>query len=106
MQQTNLFWGLAHDVDVGCVSVCNSALALAVHEECCSWTRALAAAMRELDVAAMNGVRQRMAADHAALQQQPEDLEQLKGVLHVVNSIRCGLGAGCAVILLLCCIYL
>uniref|UniRef100_A0A383W4S5 Dynein-1, subspecies f n=1 Tax=Tetradesmus obliquus TaxID=3088 RepID=A0A383W4S5_TETOB len=89
-KQANLFWGLAHDVDVGCVSVCNSALALAVHEECCSWTRALAAAMRELDVAAMNGVRERMAADHAALQQQPEDLEQLKGVLHVVNSIRSG----------------
>ncbi|WIA10356.1 hypothetical protein OEZ85_010548 [Tetradesmus obliquus] len=87
-KQANLFWGLAHDVDVGCVSVCNSAVALAVHEECCSWTRALAAAMRELDVAAMNGVRERMAADHAALQQQPEDLEQLKGVLHVVNSIR------------------
>lgn len=88
LQQANFFWDLAHDVNIGCVCISNSALALAVHEECCAWTRALAAAMRELDVSVVNGLREKMAADHAALQQQPEDLEQLKAILHVVNSIR------------------
>lgn len=73
---------------MGCVCVSNLGLALAVHEECCSWTRALATAMRELDDASVNKIRGRMAEDLAALQQQPTTLDELKGVLHVVNLIR------------------
>lgn len=46
--------------------------------------------MRELDAASVTSIRDRISADHNALQQQPEDLEQLKGVLHVINSIRWG----------------
>jgi len=79
---------MAHDVDIGCVRVSNASLALGVHEECCAWTRALTAAMRELDVAALTSLREDIAAKHAVLQQQPEDLEQLKAVLHVINTIR------------------
>lgn len=78
------------------MSVSNATLALAVHEECCAWTRALAAAMRELDAAAVAGLRARMRDNAEALQAQPEDLEQLKGVLQVIASIRCARGlAGC-----------
>ena len=88
MQQAAFFWEQAHNVDIGCICVSNTALALAVHEECCAWTRALAAAMRELDVAKVNGLRERMSTNHAALQQQPQDLEQLKTVLHIINDVR------------------
>ncbi|KAF8069431.1 DHC1 [Scenedesmus sp. PABB004] len=89
-QQAAYFWEQAHDVDVGCVSVSNAALALAVHEECCAWTRALTGAMRELDAAAVAGLRERMVADAAALRGAPADLEQLKAVLHVVAAVRSG----------------
>jgi hypothetical protein len=66
----------------------NGSLALAVHEECCAWTRALAAAMRELDVAVLTALRDDIAAKHEVLQCQPKDLEQLKSVLHVINAVR------------------
>eukprot|EP00879_Flechtneria_rotunda_P031723 GHRR01034677.1.p1 GENE.GHRR01034677.1~~GHRR01034677.1.p1 ORF type:complete len:135 (+),score=57.93 GHRR01034677.1:430-834(+) len=46
--------------------------------------------MLEHDVAILNGLREKMAADHAALQEQPDDLEQLKAVLHVISTIRSG----------------
>lgn len=88
LQQAAFFWGMAHDLDIGCVRVGNASLAMAVHEECCAWTRALAAAMRELDVAAVTSLRDSIAAKHVVLQQQPEDLEELKAVLHVINAIR------------------
>lgn len=89
-QQAVFFCDLAHDMDVGCVRVSNGSLALAVHEECCAWTRSLAAVMRELDVAAVTALRVDIAAKHAVLQQTPEDLAQLKAVLHVINAIRWG----------------
>jgi hypothetical protein len=88
-------------LDIGCVRLSNGLLALAVHEECCTWTRALGAAMRELDGAAVVALREGMAANHAVLQQTPEDLAQLKGVLHVINSVRCG-GGGLRPVLLCC----
>lgn len=73
---------------MGCVRISNASLALAVHEECCAWTRALTAAMQELDVAALTALRDDFAAKHEMLQQQPEDLEQLKGVLYVIKAVR------------------
>jgi hypothetical protein len=88
LQQAAFFWEQAHDTDIGCVRISNASLALAVHEECCAWTRALATAMRDLDVASLAAVREGIAAKHGVLQRQPEDLEQLKGVLHVINTIR------------------
>lgn len=88
LQQAAFFWDQQHDTATACVQVVNASLALAVHEECCAWTRSLAAAMRELDVAALTGIREDIAAKHAVLQKQPEDLEQLKAVLHVINAIR------------------
>lgn len=88
LQQAAFFWDQAHDTDIGCVRISNASLALAVHEECCAWTRALTAAMRELDVAALTALREDFAAKHEVLQRQPEDLEQLKGVLHVINAVR------------------
>lgn len=88
VQQAAFFWEQAHDTDIGCVRISNASLALAVHEECCAWTRALAAAMRELDAAALAALREGIAAKHEVLQCQPEDLEQLKAVLHVINTIR------------------
>lgn len=88
LQQAAFFWDQAHDTDIGCVRVSNGSLALAVHEECRAWTRALAAAMRELDVVALTALREDIAAKHKVLQCQPEDLEQLKSVLHVINGVR------------------
>jgi hypothetical protein len=44
--------------------------------------------MRELDVAALTALREDFAAKHEVLQRQPQDLEQLKGVLHVINAVR------------------
>lgn len=88
LQQAAFFWEQAHDTDIGCVRISNASLALAVHEECCAWTRALAAAMRELDAASLAALREGIADKQEVLQRQPEDLEQLKGVLHVINTIR------------------
>lgn len=45
--------------------------------------------MHDLDVATLTNIREGITAKHQVLLQQPEDLQQLKGVLHVINAIRC-----------------
>jgi hypothetical protein len=52
---------------MGFVRVAGAALGLSVHEECLQWTRALAAAMREVDEAAAAALRAKMAAMDEAL---------------------------------------
>lgn len=88
LQQATLFWDLAKESDVGFVRVTGTALALSVYEEVCAWSRSLAAVMYDLDAVQLQQMRDKMAAQHAELQKVPEDLEQLKGVLGVVNAIR------------------
>jgi hypothetical protein len=66
-QQAEYFWEQARNVDLGFVRICGAALALSVHEECLQWTRALTAAMREVDEATAAGLRAKMAALNEAL---------------------------------------
>jgi hypothetical protein len=75
-------------MDVGFIRMSCTALALSVFEECCAWSRSLAGVMRELDVAQLNTLRDKIATYHAGLAVVPEDLDQLKGVLGVVSTVR------------------
>jgi hypothetical protein len=66
-QQAEYFWEQARDIDIGFVRVSGAALALSVHQECLMWMRALTAAMKEVDEAAVMSLRAKMAATAEAL---------------------------------------
>lgn len=78
----------AKDFDQDFIRVSCHSLADSVRDEALGWARAIGGTMRELDAGAEAMLRERIVKLSTALHRPPDTLEELKAVLHTVNTIR------------------
>jgi hypothetical protein len=79
----------ARDFDQDFIRVSCHALAISVRDEAIGWVRAISQTMREMDVALLNGLRDRIHKYTVALKRKPDTLDELKAVSVCVQC--CGL---------------
>ena len=70
----------ARDFDMDFIRVSCHALASSVRDEALSWVKAIAQSMRDLDQAALSGVREKIFNYNTAIHIKPVTLDELKGV--------------------------
>ncbi len=80
--------GQSKDHDQDFIRVSCHSLSASVHDEALGWVRALAGCMREMDVATLTHIRDKVHKYDVALHRHPETLDELKAVLATVATIR------------------
>ena len=81
-------WTQTKDLNQDFIRVAAHALASSVRDEAMAWVKALCSTMHELDVAAVQIVNEKMSSYRDGLHRIPSDLEELKFVLNIINTIR------------------
>eukprot|EP00798_Chlamydomonas_sp_ICE-L_P031817 gene31817-7021_t len=76
------------EYDQDFIQVSCHTLAISVREEALGWVRSIGQSMRELDIASLAALRDRIAAHQTEIRKTPETLEELKLVLNTVHTIH------------------
>ena len=78
----------AKDFDIDFIRVSCHTLASSVRDEAQAWVKAIGQAMRELDLATLSGLRDKISKYNSAIHVTPVTIDDLKGVRNVGSMMR------------------